>query len=237
MKFEYTSPVRYTECAPDLVMKKTALISRMEDTSVFHSESIGYGPKPYGEVQHAWIIVSWQILIDRMPVFNEKITTGTFAEGFRGFQGDRDFYVRDENGDYLARAYSRWIYYDFKTQRPMRVPEEEAKAYGTDTPLAFEHAPRHIAVPDGKPSAARPVRIRENHIDNNRHVNNLHYIEMAMACLKKGDEIREIRVEYNSQAVLGDVLYPHVYESDRETVVVLTAEEGRTCATVQFMLR
>lgn len=239
--YEFTSRVRYSEVGPDLKMKMAALMDRMQDCATFHSQAIGRGPKPIGQVKSAWIIVSWQIICKRMPVFNENITTKTLANRFHGFEGDRDFTIRNDRGDLLAYAASRWIYFDFETQRPMRVPQAEIDGYGVDPAIEtepdveLERAPRHLKVPgDLEPRIRHAIRIRKNHIDSNRHVNNLQYIDMALSVLPTGFEIKEMRAAYSHQAVLGDVLTPLVYDEDRKVTVILKNKEGLTCATVQF---
>ncbi len=234
--YEFTSKVRFSEVNPDLKMNMKALMNRFQDASVFHSAAVGLGPKPVGQVEHAWVIVSWQIMIHRMPTFNEALTTSTWGWKFRGIEGDRDFTVKNDSGELLACAASRWIYFDFQTQRPIRVPQSEIDAYGVDAPLDIERAPRRIQLPkDAEVRSGEPVSIGRERLDNNRHVNNLEYIDMAMDEIENKGAVREIRVEYSHQAYLKDVLTPTVYAAEDRTVVTLQRSEEENCAVIEFL--
>ncbi len=232
--YEFTSRVRYSEVNPDLNMSLSGMVHRFQDASVFHSEAIGCGPKPIGEVKTAWIIVSWQIIINRMPSFAESITTSTWGWKFRGMEGDRDFTIRNEAGELLAMAASRWIYFDFERQRPMRIPKEEIEKYGIDPPLDIERAPRRITLPETAATVEAPIAIGREHLDNNQHVNNLQYIQMALSCLPDGAVLRELRVEYSHQAYLGDCLTPKCYKTEQGMVVSLERSETEICAVIEL---
>ena len=54
--------------------------------------------------------------------------------------------------------------------------------------------------------------VQEYHLDTNHHVNNGQYVRMATAYLPETFAIRELRVEYRSQAMLGDTIRPVRYE-------------------------
>ncbi len=240
--YEYTSRVRYSETGPDLNITLGSLINRMQDCAVFHSESVGRGVKPVGEVKNAWIIVSWQIIIKKMPHLGDAITTKTFARRFHGIEADRDFTIRGDKGEILAFATSRWIYFHFADQMPIRIPKEEIESYGTDPgidtepDISFERAPRHIRLPkDMDPVACEPIPVLRHQIDNNGHVNNEQYLEMAMQCTPLRKTFREVRVEYSHQAVLGDTLTPYVYDLPEQRIVVLKNQEDKVCAITAFL--
>lgn len=240
--YEFTSRVRYSETGPDLKMTIGSLINRMQDCSVFHSESVGRGIKPVGQAETAWVIISWQIFIKKMPSLGDPITTRTLARRFHGFEADRDFTIRDDKGNLLAFATSRWIYFQFKSQMPVRIPKIEIDSYGidpaieTEPDISFQRAPRHIAVPkDLEPKTFEPIQIVRHHIDNNGHVNNVQYLDMAFQYFDLKKTYSEIRVEYSHQAVLGDVLIPYVYETKENQTAVLKNQDDKICAIVELL--
>ena len=58
-----------------------------------------------------------------------------------------------------------------------------------------------------------------------------------MEFLEKDAVVRELRVEYKKQAVLGDEMIPVVYQvSEKEMIILLRDGEGRPYATTQFFL-
>ena len=72
--YEFTSRVRYSEIGRNRNMSIPALFARLQDCCVFHAESIGCGPFAWEKEQRGFIIVSWQVVLHRMPVFPETIT-------------------------------------------------------------------------------------------------------------------------------------------------------------------
>ena len=234
--YEFTSRVRYSEIGPDYNMKISSLIARMQDCCVFHSSNVGRGPAIWKSTRCAWLVLTWQVRIRSLPVFETPVTTRTWAYEFKGFEGMRNFTVRDDKGQLLADAGSRWLYFDLNRQRPVRVPPEESGAFGLEPKLEdFEYAPRRIAMPEGPWETERSFEVVPTNIDTNRHVNNLQYIDMALAYLPEGFPVEEVRVEYVRQALLGDRLTPKVALTDKAFYVTLQNEDGLPCANLVFL--
>ncbi|MEE3420530.1 MAG: acyl-ACP thioesterase domain-containing protein [Lachnospiraceae bacterium] len=236
--YEYTSRVRYSEIDPDLHMTPSAVIARLEDGAVFHSEVSRMPMLAQADMKEAWMVISWQVVFSRWPRFNQKITTRTWTCHFHGFEGCRDYTMTDEEGDVLVTATSRWCYMDLVGQHPMRVPQSVADNFGLEDPLDMERAPRRIALPkDVEPEAGEGVRMTVSSLDNNGHVNNLEYVRIALGYFGQPIErLREMRVEYRTQAHLGDLLTPLVYKKENSVYVSLVNEEQTSCAIVRFMI-
>ena len=233
--FEFDSRIRYSECAQDGRLSLAGLVNYFQDCAVFHSTDVGRGPATWKEEHYAWMLASWQIVVNRYPKMNEIVRTRTQAYSFHGFEADRNFLMWDKKGELLAFANSRWIYFDTEAGRPIRVPKIEVESYGVDPEFEMEKAPRHIKMPAEGVAEKRPFKVRATNLDTNGHVNNEQYISMALAYLPAGIKVRELRVEYLSQAYLGDILAPRVYH-DTEGYIVRLDMNGKACAVMQFIL-
>ena len=82
------------------------------------------------------------MIVKRYPKLCERITVGTFASGFKGMFGNRNFYMKDESGEQIACANSIWVYMDVEKGKPVRVDKEQAEAYGIDEPLEMPYEDR-----------------------------------------------------------------------------------------------
>ena len=142
---------------------------------------------------------------------------------------------KDEEGNLIACADSRWCYFDTEAGRPIRIPQSEIDAYGIEEGLEMEKAPRHIRLPKENIVEKMPFKVRTIHLDSNGHVNNEQYINMALAYLPAGIKARELRVEYLRQARLGDMLSPKFYHDGEEYIIWLEIE-GQVCAIMQFII-
>ena len=63
--YQFKSRVRFSEVDSQLHMTLPSIINYFQDCSTFHSDSIGYGIEVMMEQGYAWILSSWQIIINR----------------------------------------------------------------------------------------------------------------------------------------------------------------------------
>lgn len=233
--FELTTPVRYSETTHDGMMSLPALIDLFQDCSIFHSERIGYGPALLKAEHKAWVLTHWHIVVDRYPKLAERITVGTFASSFKTVSAGRDFYLRDAEGDVIARAHSTWGFMDLAAGKPVRPSAEHVAAYGLGTPLEMPKESRKIALPAADElRACDPITVRRDLIDTNEHVNNSQYVRIALSVLPDEMQPHRTRVDYRRSAVLGDIIQPHVAIEEECTVVLLADNDGVPYGVVEL---
>lgn len=224
--------VRYSDCGTDSKLTVANIINYFQDCSTAQSEHLGVGVEYMKKQRRAWILVSWQICINRRPVLHETVVTETWPTGFKKFFGTRNYILKTADGEILAYANSIWTYLDIDAQRPALIPEEEAKLYGEETPFPMEYAPRKITEAKAY-KEEREFVICRYHLDTNNHVNNGKYIAMAMEYVPENWKVSQIRVEYKKAAVLQDVVLPKVAKEDDRIVVALCSEEGNPYVVVE----
>ena len=134
---------------------------------------------------------------------------------------------------YLVKANSIWVFYDWNKSRPARITENIEQSYGREPKLEMNYAERKIAVPEGG-VAEEPFPIRRHQIDTNGHVNNGQYIQMAQEYVPHVSEIRSLRAEYRKSAVYGNSIYPVVASVEDGLVISLNDEEGKPYAVIAF---
>ncbi len=232
---EYTirSRVRFSEIDHTRKMTLPGIINCFQDCSIFQSEEIGYGLEYLNKQKKAWMLSAWQIVIERYPKLGEEITVSTWASGFKGICGDRNFCMRDEAGEITACANSLWVYMDLQKGRPAKPEADEVEAYGVSKPLGMERAPRKIDIPENM-TELQSFPVRRYHIDTNEHVNNCQYVQMAKEVYEGEEPIRQVRAEYKKSAVYNDIIMPRAGREDNRTVVELCNVKGQTFATVEF---
>ncbi len=235
-KYEFQSRVRYSECGEDCRLTLGGVVNYFQDAATFQGEELGIGIRYLKDQKMAWILASWQIYTDHMPRLGEMVTTRTWAYEFKGFYGLRNLVLEDEQGKAAAWANSVWVLMNMAEKRPAKVPQVLLERYGIDERLEMEYAPRRIGISKGG-ERMEPFPIHRGHLDSNHHVNNGQYIQMALDYLPQGFQIYETRVEYRSQAFLGDVIQPLVLKEDGAVTVSLEGEPGKAYAVVRFAER
>ena len=233
--YTFDSRVRYSEVGVDGNLTIESLLDYFQDCTTFHSEDIGLGVDYLNEVHMVWMLSSWQICVNRYPHLCENIVIGTAPYEFKGFVGYRNFEMKTKEGEVLAYANSIWGLMDIQKMVPTKPNERILTGYALEEKYPMEYAPRKIAVPDNG-IAMEPFTVKQHHLDTNNHVNNGQYVRMAMDCIPKNFCIKQLRVEYKSQAKLNDVICPIVAESaDRGLYTVsLNKEDGKPYSIVEM---
>ena len=231
--YNIETKVRYSECGENGKMKLSAIVNQFQDSSSEHSESLGVGMDYLKEQKRAWILNSWQIVIERYPKAHENIVVSTWPTGFRGVFGPRNFCMKTPGGEMLAYANTLWVYLDIEKGTPTKPSEEEKSIYGTEPPLDMEYTSRKIKLPE-EAKVVDTVSVRKYHIDTNSHMNNSQYVLLAAEVLPEEFEVRQVRVEYKKSAVYGDEIVIKMAEEETRIVVELSDEENNTYALVEF---
>ncbi len=231
--YTFETKVRYSEVDDNLMLTLPSLAKYFQDTCIFDAENSSVTMEYLTKRNLAWVLGSWQIVVERMPRLNEAIKVYTMPYEFKGFIGYRNFWVEDAAGNCIAKAASIWTLIDFKQMKPCKPDEEILAGYPLGEKLAMEYAPRKIAVEgDGKAEQAHTVYRAQ--IDTNHHLNNSEYINLAYAYLPEGVWVKQMRAEYKRQAYLGDKLFPVLHEQDGKLQVQLNDESGAAYAVVEF---
>ncbi len=231
--YTFKSRIRYSEVNPNCQLTLSNIANYFQDCTTFHSEDLGVGVENGTSQNRTWVLNSWQIIVNRFPHLAEEVTIGTLATTCKGIYGNRNFVMRDKDGNDCAVANSIWIYLDTEKGTPCRLTDEIMAPYGSAEPYPMDYAPRKINLPDNLTEQER-VTITAFSIDSNNHVNNTQYLKIAESCLPESFVIHQMRAEYRSSAHLGDTIVARTAQADNLFTVSLENPEGLIFAIVEF---
>ena len=219
--YELNSRVLYSETDIDAKLSLTGVMNYMQDCSTMQSEDAGVGIGYLEQEKKAWLLSSWQIMIERRPALGEKIRVVTWPYGVKGLYALRNFAILDEKNEYLVKANSYWFLLNTETGRPMRIMESDTAPYGEFSPkLEMEETGRMV--------------VMKHLLDTNLHVNNAQYVDIARELLPAGTEISEIRAEYRKAAVLGDEIVIRSAREGKSYLVSLCNPDGDVFANIEL---
>ena len=235
--YTFDGRIRYSEVDRSRKLTAEKMIDYFQDCTYFQSEDLGIGLDYIAERGIAWVINYWEIQFLRRPVMGEAVRIGTQPYEFKGLMGLRNFMMQTPEGEKLAVANSVWTLLDMEKMYPIRVPKEIIEKYDLAPKLDMKYSPRKIAVPKEGGERKEDVVVRMHHLDTNQHMNNAQYVHFAVMYLPADSEIRELRVEYRRQAVLGDRITPVIYRTHEDTYLVsMNGEDGKPYAVVEMKL-
>lgn len=233
MDYSFNSRVRYSETGEDGRLTLPGVLNYFQDCSTFHAESIGLGGNVLKNRDRAWVLSSWQVVVEEYPVLGTEIRIRTAPYAFKGFMGMRNFVMETTDGKKLAWANTNWTYLTISTGIPTRLTPADTDSYVLSEKLEMDYAPRKIKLPEDMISQEAFV-VQKHHLDTNHHVNNCQYVQMAMDYLPENFKIHQMRAEYKQQARLNDVICPARAVDENKTTVLLNDQKGEPYAVVEF---
>ncbi|MHB8836775.1 MAG: acyl-[acyl-carrier-protein] thioesterase [Candidatus Methylomirabilia bacterium] len=206
---EKSFTVRYYEVGPSRLVRPATLLDYLQDAAAEHASILRIGVQALHHRDLTWVLSRLRLTVDRYAGVGETVVVHTWPSTRGGLSSYREFELRDEAGEIVARATAAWVVIDLIRRRPVRIADVLP-----DYPLE----PRR-AIADDFPPLPRPEQIerevpftvRQSDLDMNRHVNNAVYVGWALESAP--DEVTEtrrpvdIQVGYRAEALAGDTVF------------------------------
>lgn len=205
---EFTTDYLYT--MEDSSTSFVRLANYIQETSLYHSNSIGYPMEWFYENQTGFLLISWNFEILNLPKWGDKINISTWPTKRRGRIANRSFIVKDNQGNTLVNADSSWIYYDIKNCETLKITDELMDEYG---PIDLPLVENKIKIPKADKClylTSRTHLVRRFDIDSNHHVNNVNYIMWALNYIPdeiyKKHKLIKVSVKYSKESKINELL-------------------------------
>lgn len=204
--FEMNNHVHYYEINSQRLASPVTILNYFEEVAARQSEKCGYGLGKLMSRGLIWILTNWSIQMERYPEWMEDVSVETRVCSFERFYAFREFKIRDKNKKIMGAAASRWIFYDLKRNRPVRVPPEIAGAFGVDLEQSAGSKFPEIQTAQFYEQKLE-FRVRLSDIDMYKHVNNTRYVEWMLeavpAYIHRECLPSRLEVAYKKETVFG----------------------------------
>ncbi|GHV25607.1 hypothetical protein AGMMS4952_03790 [Spirochaetia bacterium] len=217
-----------------------AAMDMMQDCSALWTESEGAFKKYLNDNNLIMILVNRQADVVRMPLYKERLTVETRIYECKGAFGMRNTVIYDDAHKPCLVSWATGAFVNIDTARPFRLPPEINDYIVLDPKIEMDYLGRKIDIPEASDllSAGKefpPLRVTSLEIDINRHMNNGHYIKIAMRLIPDSFTISRFRIEYKKPAAKGNILYPVIKEVEGDKIyILLTDESGNPHAVMEF---
>lgn len=165
--------VKSYECDRNGTLRLLTLMNIFQDTADTHASLLGVGIEHCLAHGLAWVGSNYQIEIERMPAWHEKITVESWPAAEKKLGAVRDFVIRDEKGMPIIRASSQWVLIDFVKKRPVSL-RDNLPQYRVIDERALETDFARLPEP-AREDHREIFKVRYDDIDVNHHVNNAVY--------------------------------------------------------------
>lgn len=210
MKYRQSFEVRFCEVDRHSRLTPIALFNYLQEGAIGHGDAVGM---PDGEglagMGYAWMMNRLHIQIDRYARRRETVHVETWCSMLSGLFAIREWNVTDESGVSIAQATGRWVIFDLRKRKIIKLPGMMAERYG-------EHDGRGIDDPFARMTPIesgeyeKRFHVRSSELDSNQHANSASYIDWCLEAVPE-DVLNEylpsdIEITYKKESKLGDGL-------------------------------
>lgn len=234
--------VRYYELTKDWKASITTIMDYFNDVVTLQSVEIGDDVQAMRYSGFAWLLLRWEIDINRMPAFMESVKVRTIPYSMNKFYAYRRFEAIAESGEALVRAKTQWILLDVERRKPVRMKDRHYTAYGLskefDRPLQFEEIREFEAA-----SNSSSFEVAKRDLDTNGHANNVSYVRWLLESVPEEIddlELKKLSVRYLNEAKRNEKMHVEcAFKVEGETTVgfhrVLSQEKTFVVASTEWL--
>ncbi len=229
----YTHRIRYSETDRHGKLSMQGLLRLFQDLNYLEIEDHGRGLDYQFSQGAAWYLLLWDAHMIRAPRLSETVSFSCFFYHAAGGYAKKYMSLVDEEGRLLAYALTRWAYVDILSGTPAVCPVDYFSEVCHDSlPQDIHPAPR-IVVNDG--IALPPMAVTERLIDENGHVNNVLFSELALSLMGHDSDAATLQAEFIRQTHAHDILYPRLEHNDSYAAIAFCDQDGKPFAKFRCM--
>lgn len=219
-------------------LKNESVLKMLESIAAYHSDLVGYGYTDLSVKKVGWILIDWYVQVIRRPKYQEELTITTWGRKMQHCYTYRDYEVRDENGEVCIKGTSKWTLLDIEKGKLGKLTQEIMDCYEPEEISVFDEEMERLKEPESYSNSIE-YKIHKNEIDNNGHLHNTYYLNLAYEALP--DEaffeqaLDHIRITYKKEIKYGEIVecrYANV--EGKHTITIRRKEDGAVHAFIQL---
>ena len=198
----------------------------IQESTRSHARSSDFGYEDMIDKNLLWVLSRLKIKILSYPKWDEIIYIQTWTKGTEKLFAFRDFNILNAQKDIIGSIGSSWLLLDLNSHRPQRLTQF-SNHY---TIIPGKHAVESNAekLPSLENPEINPVfSVRYSDLDQNKHVNNVKYIEWILDSYtiehRRLYDIVTFEINFLGEAVAGDDIFICTEKIPGEKLVFLNS--------------
>lgn len=140
------------------------------------------GNQPVEELGLHWIVIQYDIQVNRMPNTHEEITVKTFIKEYNRIFTYREFEVYDADGHLLIKVLAVFALID-ENRKLSKIPKEITEGYGSSESRRIRRMPKPQTLDNLEKAKRKDTEVGYFDIDTNFHANNAQYFIWMLEAL------------------------------------------------------
>src|SRR5579875_1967451 len=171
--------VRHYELDASGHVSRVNLVRYMQEAAIEASTALGFSPEWYNQHGVGWVVRRLSVRYFTPALYGDDVTVTTWLSGLRGVRSIREYDLTlGRDGRRVARGRAEWVYMNFHSGEPTRIPDAWANAFTLkDKP---EDLGIRLANPHPTENARRYTtrrRVEFHELDTVQHVNHAVYLQ------------------------------------------------------------
>ncbi|HTU18758.1 MAG TPA: thioesterase family protein [Gemmataceae bacterium] len=171
--------VRHYELDAFSRVNEVNLVRYMQEAAIEASTALGFSLSWYNEHNVGWVVRRLSAKFFAPALYGEEVAVATWLSGLRGVRSIREYdLTRTRDGSRIARGRAEWVYMDFQTGEPTRVPDAWADAF------SLRGKPEDLGIRLNEPRPTEAAhrytnrrRVQFHELDAVQHVNHAVYLQ------------------------------------------------------------
>lgn len=240
MIFENEYVVGLADTGKEYKVTNKGLLGYLEDIGSSHSDLVGYGPNHLEDTKITWLLADWKLQVIKRPYLKERLLIKTWAALSERCTTYRNFEIYNQHNELIAKATSKWIFFNYETKKLERLTSEIYELYNPEPEkLVFEENKLDKLTQPQSFTRELEYTIRRADIDINNHVHNLNYLDFAYEILPdevyNNDELNNVRISYKKEIKYGEtikILYS--YEDNKHIITIKDKEDTKIHSIIEL---
>ena len=224
--FEYSMKIPFDMSDVNGFIKIPQLILLSLQVSGMQSIELGMSDMYISENYNlVWIITDYNMKIDRLPVFDEKITIETYAMSHNRLFCYRAFNIKDEAGNTIIEMVATFVLMDRDTRKVHPVMSEITDAFDSEFSKTMLRGPRFKELEGG---VEQEYRVRFYDLDMNGHVNNSKYLDWVFEVM--GADFltqhvpKKVHLKYVKEVLAGGIITSQYEQEGLKTLHQISSD-------------
>lgn len=209
-------------------IKISQLINQCLLVSGLHTASLGRDDQfildHYGLI---WVVTDYEVTINRLPRFQEKVTIATQALSYNKLFCYREFVLTDDKGQELLRILASFVLIDVNSRKAVPVPEEVVAPFESEKVKKAVRGPKY---PNRSELVGQEQTIGLMDLDMNGHVTNSRYLDWLFDGLDLADfkekKLTGLNIKYSKEIKDRSNVTIQRHVEGNETFISISSDQG-----------
>ncbi len=175
--FEKQFELRYFELNKFGEAQATTILTLLEETAADHCWSIDHSLYDLKYQNIGWVLLSGAIVMERYPLYKEKIIIRTWLSHYTPIRGLRENIIFDSRRNIIGRSSGLWLFFDIDRRRPARIFDDIRDKWSSEEEKSTSIDITETIHPIETGMYQKQFHVNRFDIDTYQHVNNIRYLQ------------------------------------------------------------